>query len=486
VENAGSCCEYLPMPFLPRSASALVPAKSSNFSDDVRAIMRLAGPLIIGQIAVVGMTVTDIYVAGQVNADTLAALQLGGSIWSMINLIVIGIMIANSPIIGNHWGAQALLSVRFQFQQIIWLALPIGIVVVGAVLSGIRALAYLEVTENVYQIAKNYLYPFVITGFMFPAFFAFRTTFEGMGDTRPVLIFNSVAFFLNGILDYALVFGHFGLPAMGGEGAAWATVIVMSFLLSCMAIYAHRSKTLKTIGLYKDFSGPRLASLVEILRLGIPIALNITAEFSFFAIIPFMIAHLGAEIVGAHAIAINIDSLAFMIPLGIAQALTIKVAHSQGSGNPLEARKLCLVGFKLVFLLALVVGAAKIIFRHDIAHLFSNNASVQLLAANLFLFAAALGAVDCLQMACSGALRGYKDTRIPLVIQVIAFWIVAFPIAYTLALTDIWGEPLGVYGFWIGTIIAAFIAAVCLITRWNVVSKTHIQLVRQSKANTLE
>ena len=448
---------------------------------DARAIMRLAAPLILGQMAVVGMTVTDIYVAGQVNADTLAALQLGGSIWSMINLLVIGIMIANSPIIGNYWGDGQLEKVRDQFQQALWLALPIGLVVVAAVLAGISALNVLDISDNVYNIAAGYLSPFVITGFMFPGFFAFRTTFEGMGDTRPVLMFNSAAFILNGVLDYVLVFGHFGFPALGGIGAAWATVVVMAFLLTCMALYGRFARPVRSIDLYRNIRGPRLSSQLEMLRLGIPIALNIAAEFSFFAIIPFMIAHLGAEVVGAHAIAINIDSLAFMIPLGIAQALTIKVAHAQGSNDPKIARKLCIVGFKLVITLGVIVSALKVIFRHDLANLFSANSEVQLLAANLFLFAAALGIFDCLQMACSGALRGYKDTKVPLVIQVTAFWIIAFPIAYSLALTNYWGEPLGVYGFWIGTVIAASIAAASLLIRWNTVSRKAID-----KTNLLE
>ena len=196
-----------------------------------------------------------------------------------------------------------------------------------------------------------------------------------------------------------------------------------------------------------------------------------------------MIAHLGSEMLAAHAIAINIDSLAFMVPLGIAQALTIKIAHAQGRGNPHEARMICLVGFKLVLILALMTSSLKVLLRNDIASLFSADPGVQIIAANLFLFAAMLGLVDCLQMACSGALRGYKDARIPLVIQVIAFWVIAFPIAYSIALTDFWGPPLGVYGFWIGTVIAASIAATCLIYRWNLVSKNEIRKLTQSLEN---
>ena len=435
----------------------------------------------MGQIAVVGMTVTDIYMGGQVDADTLAALQLGGSVWSMINLMVIGIMIANSPIIGNFWGAGQPEKIRFQFQQVLWLSLPLGIAVISAVLLGVRLVSQLDISANVYRITVGYLYPFLITGFIFPAFFAFRTTFEGIGDTRPVVVFNSAAFILNGVLDYALVFGKFGLPALGGIGAAWATVVVMIFLITCMALYARHSTTLKSLHLYQKFAAPNLKAMADTLRLGIPIALNIAAEFSFFAVIPFMIAHLGSEMLAAHAITINIDSLAFMVPLGIAQALTIKIAHAQGGGNPHEARMICLVGFKLVLMLALITSSLKVLLRNDIASLFSADPGVQIIAANLFFFAATLGLVDCLQMACSGALRGYKDARIPLVIQVIAFWEIAFPIAYSIALTDFWGPPLGIYGFWIGTVIAASIAATCLIYRWNLVSKNEIRKLSQSE-----
>jgi len=435
----------------------------------------------MGQIAVVGMTVTDIYMGGQVDADTLAALQLGGSVWSMINLMVIGIMIANSPIIGNFWGAGQPEKIRFQFQQVLWLSLPLGIAVISAVLLGVRLVSQLDISANVYRITVGYLYPFLITGFIFPAFFAFRTTFEGIGDTRPVVVFNSAAFILNGVLDYALVFGKFGLPALGGIGAAWATVVVMIFLITCMALYARHSTTLKSLHLYQKFAAPNLKTMADTLRLGIPIALNIAAEFSFFAVIPFMIAHLGSEMLAAHAITTNIDSLAFMVPLGIAQALTIKIAHAQGGGNPHEARMICLVGFKLVLMLALITSSLKVLLRNDIASLFSADPGVQIIAANLFFFAATLGLVDCLQMACSGALRGYKDARIPLVIQVIAFWVIAFPIAYSIALTDFWGPPLGIYGFWIGTVIAASIAATCLIYRWNLVSKNEIRKLSQSE-----
>ncbi len=454
-------------------------AKPSTFVQDAGVLLRLAGPLMLGQIAVVGMTVTDIYMAGQVSADDLAALQLGGSIWAMINLLVIGIMIGNSPIIGNFWGAGKTDRVRFQFQQGLWLALPMGVIVCGAILLGVFVLGRLDISPEVYRIARGYLLPYLITGFMFPAFFAFRATFEGIGDIRPVMVFNCLAFVLNGILDYILVFGKLGFAPMGGIGAAWATTVVMVFLLLAMVIYGRRASNLRHLQLYGQFSPPNSAAIGDILRLGIPISLTIAAEVGFFAIIPMLIAHLGANVLGAHAITNNLDSLAYMIPLGVGQALTIMVSHAQGRLDPVAARKICITGFKLVFLLAMLLGSIKILLRHDFAEMFSPEAEVQVIAASLFFFSAALGCFDSLQMSCSGALRGYKDARGPLVIQVIAFWVIAFPIAYSLALTDYWGEPMGVFGFWAGLIIASSIASLSMLYRWNLVSKDKIRRAAQ-------
>ena len=448
--------------------------KASTFIGDASDLLRLAGPLMLGQIAVVGMTVTDIYMAGQVSANDLAALQLGGSIWAMISLLVIGIMIGNSPIIGHLWGANQLDRVRFQFQQGLWLSLPMGIAVCGAILLGLALLGQLDISDEVYRIAKGYLLPYLITGFMFPAFFAFRATYEGIGDIRPVMLFNCLAFVLNAILDYILVFGYLGFPAMGGIGAAWATTVVMFFLLLAMVVYGLKAKNIKKLQLYQQFSAPSRTAIAGILRLGIPISLTIAAEIGFFAIIPMLIAHLGANVLGAHAITNNLDSLAYMIPLGIGQALTIKVSHAQGRMDPLAARRICVTGFKLVFLCALILGSLKILLRYDFAAIFSPVAEVQVIAASLFFFSAALGCFDSLQMSCSGALRGYKDARGPLIIQVIAFWVIAFPIAYSLALTDFWGEPMGVYGFWAGLIIASSIASLSMLYRWNLVSKAKI------------
>ena len=460
--------------------------KNKNFWSYSNEILSLAMPLIVSQIAILGIGVTDIYMAGQLDAETLAAVQLSISIWNMISLTVIGFMVANSPIIGEFWGSSKYSSVKNQFQQCLWLSIPISVLIIIALSIGIYSLKNLSISAKVAEIATGYLLPYFITAFVLPVFLVFRTTFEGMGNTKPILIFNCIAFAINALLDYMLVFGKFGAPNMGGIGAAWATTFAYSFLLIAMIFYAKLSRGNKLLNLFSNFQKPKFDQIKRTLNLGIPISLNLLAEFGFFAIIPILIAHLGANIVAAHAITINIDALAFMIPLGIAQALTILVSQRLGSLDARDARVICITGFKLVFVFALTLSFLKILFRFKFAELFSNDEQVQLIAVNLFIFSAVLGLFDCFQMTCSGALRGYKEAKIPLVIQIFAFWIIVFPIAYVISLTNWIIEPLGVYGFWIGCILAVILAGIGLLIRWNAVSKKAIRnLVIQNSSKPI-
>ena len=179
---------------------------------------------------------------------------------AFVSLIVIGIMIGNSPIVGNHWGAGLMQQVRFQFQQGLWLSIPVGGLVCLAILACIDS-SYLDISDNVYSIARAYLIPFLLTGLLFPAFFAFRSSLEGMGDTKPMMIFNCLAFILNATFDYLFMFGKLGLPAMGGAGAAWATVVVMVFLLASMALYARFARNLKVLGSIVSSLDPALQPL---------------------------------------------------------------------------------------------------------------------------------------------------------------------------------------------------------------------------------
>ena len=152
----------------------------------------------------------------------------------MISLTVIGFMVANSPIIGEFWGSSKYSSVKKSISTMSVVINPISVLIIIALSIGIYSLKNLSISAKVAEIATGYLLPYFITAFVLPVFLVFRTTFEGMGNTKPILIFNCIAFAINALLDYMLVFGKFGAPNMGGIGAAWATTVAYSFLLIAM------------------------------------------------------------------------------------------------------------------------------------------------------------------------------------------------------------------------------------------------------------
>jgi len=303
------------------------------------------------------------------------------------------------------------------------------------------------------------------SAFLLPYIMAFRTTFESMGQARTAMVFNLMGFLLNIPLDYALVMGDWGLPALGGAGCGWATFCVSLFIVGGETLYARRARTLHAYQLLDSrqaFDGERIK---ETLRIGLPIGGAILAEGGFFLLIPLLVAHLGAVTVSGHSVAISFDWMMFMVPMGISQAISILVAHELGRQRAHQAQVICTTGLKLTAAIALCQGAFVLLFREQIAALFTPDIAVQKLAASLLVYAAIFRVFDAINIGGNGALRGYKDTRITLLLAFVGYWLIGFPLSYSLALSNLWGVPLGVEGFWIGMVIALIITASLTTTR---------------------
>lgn len=443
----------MPATFIHR---ALAPA-------DVLRMLRLALPITLGQLAVVGMTVTDILVAGRASTDDLAAVTLGSTVFNLSIMLVIGIVLANSPITGQAHGAGDFVGVRRQLQNCLWLSLPLGLFAAACIAVGIGILAHIGTTPVIAAIARGYLWPMLGSGFLMPFMLAFRTSFEGMGHARPAMLFNVLGFALNIPLAFALVQGWWGLPAMGGAGCGWATLIVVLLIVVSEALYAHFSVTFARYRLFAAAGLPRWSVIRETLRIGLPIGGAILAEGGFFLLIPLLVAPLGAVVVSGHAVAITVDWMMFMVPLGISQAIAVLVANAIGQHDAVNARRVCATGLVLTATIALVQASVVILFREPIAALYSEDTGVRALASHLLMYAAAFRVFDAINVGGNGALRGYQDTRITLVLALSAYWIVGFPLSYSLALTSVWGQPMGVEGFWVGMVVTLALTA-CLTT----------------------
>lgn len=439
-----------------------------------RRVLALALPLVTGQLALVGMGVTDVVVAGHAGTDDLAAVTLGFYAWDLAMLLVFGVMLANTALVGHQYGAGNVAGIRRQFQQTLWLALPLALLSGLAIFGAMHAVRFLDVTPAVADIAAGYLLPTIGTAVLLPLALCFRTTHEGLGLTRPVMWLNLGAFLVNIPLDYALVLGGFGLPRMGGAGCGWATLASFSLLVLAWTLYSLSAPALRRYRLWADFGPPCARELRSLLALGLPIGLSLLGVGGFFAVLPMLMASLGAVAIAGHAVAITVDTLMLTIPLGVGQAMSVRVAHELGGGNPRGAREVCATGMLLLVGIALVQAGAIVALRHPITALFTRDSAVAELGTTLLLFAAAYRVFDSVQIGAGMALRGYKDTRVASAINIAAYWLFGLPLCWTLAMGSPWHAGLGVAGFWAGMLAAIGVAALAIAWRLARTSRRHL------------
>ncbi len=451
------------------------PPRLQRFRAESRRMLQLALPLVAGQFAIIGMGVTDVVVAGHAGTNDLAGVTIGFYAWDLSMLLVFGTMLANSALIGHAYGAGNVAAIRRQFQQAMWLALPLGVLSALAIFGAMHAVRLLDAEPQVTRVAAGYLLPTIGTALLLPVAICFRTTNEGLGLTRPVMWLSLGAFVINIPLDYALVLGAFGLPRLGGAGCGWATMISFALLVFAWTLYALFAPALRGYRLWQGFGAPIVRELRAMLALGLPIGLSLLAVGGFFAVLPMLMASLGAVAIAGHAVAITVDTLMLTIPLGVGQAMSVRVAHELGGGNPRGARDVCTIGMLLLVGIALLQAGAIIALRHPITSLFTRDAAVAELGTMLLLFAAAYRVFDSVQIGAGMALRGYKDTRVASAINIAAYWLFGLPLCWTLAMGSPWSAGLGVAGFWIGMLASIGVAALAIAWRLARTSRRHLR-----------
>lgn len=442
----------------------------SDFWQECKRILLLALPIVIAQFAQTANGFVDTVMAGRVSPEDLAAVAVGSAIWVPVFLFLVGIMQGLTPFVSQFQGQNKHAAVGIVIQQGIWLALPLGLLGFFMMRSMHPILTLMDVNTDIQPLILGYLNG-LSWGFpAIAAFLALRALTEGMSFTRPVMVVSLIGLLINIPANYILIHGKFGLPALGGVGCGWATTLVMWLMLCFMLIYCIRFDRQHATEVFLRISAPHLNQMLSVLRVGLPIGLSIFIEVSLFCVIALFIAGIGANVVASHQIALNAASMAFMIPLSLSLALTVRVATNLGQQDINAVHTSIWSGLFIILLIAVFNSSLMAIFRSNIASIYSDEAEVVSLASGLLLFAALFQISDCLQVSANGVLRGMKDTTIPMVITVIAYWCLGLPVGYTLGLTDWLVAPMGATGFWIGLLVGLTVAAVLLCHRvlWRI------------------
>lgn len=422
----------------------------------------IAWPIIIAQIAQTGMGFVDTLMAGRYGATDLAAIAIGASFWLPIFLAASGVLMATTPLVAHLVGSNQLNQSRYVFIQGIVVSLGLSALSILFLYNADYVLEKMSVEQALSIKIQEYL---KAIAWGFPAILIYqviRSFSEGFGKTRPIMKISILALAANIPLNYIFIYGKFGLPEMGGVGCGWATAIVMWLMLISGLGYLSLNKVFSSYKLFSSARYPTTTELKHFLKLGLPIGLALLVEVSMFSIIALLLADLGETIVGAHQITISFTGLVFMIPLSISMALTIRVGHQLGAGNRSGAKSAAITGVYMTLVCATISSTLMFLLASHIAGLYTDAPEIIALAASLISIAALFQFSDAIQVACAGILRGYKDTQGPLIIVLIAYWIIGLPLGLVLGKTDWLVAPLGAKGFWIALVISLSIAAVLL------------------------
>ncbi|MGA9853114.1 MAG: MATE family efflux transporter [Gammaproteobacteria bacterium] len=426
------------------------------------ALLGLGGPLIIHNLALMGMQFTDTLMAGRLGAKTLAAVAVGANIWAPVFLFLLGIFMALSPTAAHLYGAGRDREIGRYVRQMAWLSQILawmGVLLLWHVTPFMRAIhieAEIIPTAAAYLRAMAWGLPGVCL------YQVLRFTSEAIGHTKPMLVIACAALIINAILDYVLMYGKLGIPALGAVGTGYASAIAMWFMFIALFVYVRRRALYKKLEIFSRFEWPDQRIFGELLWLGIPIAISIFMEITLFAGVGLMMGTLGTDIVAAHQIAINFCSIAFMIPMSLGFAISVRVGQALGRGDVAGARFSGRTGILMCLGFEVFSALTMVLFPHFIVGLYTRDAQVTQVAVGLLYIASLFQISDGLQTSAAGALRGYKDTRIPMILTIIAYWVVGFPLAW------LFGIPLhlGPQMIWVGFIAGLTVAAVLLLFRF--------------------
>lgn len=449
-------------------------ANGKNHLAEIRRTLQLALPVMVGQLAVFSMSFVDTVMSGRLpNRDVaLAALGIGGAVWSSMLMFVLGTLMVVQPSVAQLDGALKKREAASQTRQALWIALALAVPYFllcyfsEPLLTAFRIDPVIVPTSAAYLRAMSWGAPALCLVLLL-RFFS-----EGTGHTRPTMLYGVTGALLNIPLNYVLMFGKLGLPALGTVGCGIATSIVLWLQFLMLFVYIRTHRHYGPFELMSKLEKPDWREIWELLKVGVPIAVAIFVEGSLFVMAALLIGRLGPVPAAAHLIAINFAALMFMIPVGLSSAVSIRVGNALGRGDPRGARYAGMIGVLIILAIQTVSASMMFLFPEAIVRLYTDDALIAPLAVSLLFYAAVFQYPDGLQIVASGALRGFKDTRRPVLYMVIAFWLVGLTLGYHLT----FAREMGPAGMWVGMIAGLSVASVLLLRRFNRTSRAFIQL----------
>jgi len=435
-----------------------------NHPAEILRTLQLAIPVVVGMVASFSMNFVDTLMAGRLpdKEIALAGIATGGAIWSAVLMFILGVLMALQPVVAQMDGAGKRAEGGAAARQCMWIALVVAFPFVVILRSGGHFLQWMAVDPDIVPTAVEYMDALSWGAPAICLLLMLRFFSEGSGFTRPTMYMGLLGILLNVPLNYILMFGKLGFPVLGAQGCGIATSIVIWAQLLMVFFYVRWHVHFKEFKLFNSWDWPQWAAISRLLRIGLPIGTTIFVEGSLFIGAALLIARLGALPASAHLIAINYSALMFMVPLGLASAVTTRVGNALGRGEPEAARYAGLIGLFIVLFSQTLSAATMIIVPEFIVRIYTSDMAITPIAVSLLFYSAIFQYADGIQICAASALRGLKDTVVPMFINILSYLLVGLSVGYYLT----FNKSMGPAGMWIGMIFGLSFGAVLLLGRF--------------------
>lgn len=428
---------------------------------DIKKLLSVMIPILVAQVSTAGVTFINTTMAGHAGADDLAGVSVGAGLFYPLLASIIGLLMAGTPLMAQLIGRKERESLPFIVRSGMVIGLSVWALFTAAYFFFIDdLLASLALEAAVEHIARYYLMTMIGVVFFLALMIPLRCLTDTAGSTSISMKLFLMAPVINGIFNYIFIYGHGGMPALGGIGAGLATMMTYGFLLGLFLLVVMKSKDLGGRQIFASLA-LRSKDLREYLVVGVPSGLSIFMEMSLFSLIIVFLSRYGTDALAAYQIADNFASLVYMLPVSCSMALTILIATAVGAGDMTLARRYKKAGFVVAMAGAMMTASFTVLFRNSIGSVYTDDAAVSLIAGQFLIYSAGWQLFDAISTPIQGILRGLKDTRISFILMVLAYWGGCFPMSLFLDSHT----ALGADSFWLGLDFGVGCSAFLMILR---------------------
>jgi MATE family, multidrug efflux pump len=435
----------------------------AEWRQELGAMVKLAVPVVLSELGWMVMGVVDTIMVGRLGPAAIGAVALGNAVCYTPSMFGIGLLLGLDTLVSQAYGR------RDHDECHRWLAQGVYMASIVAVpiMAGIALVSFFftrfGIAAEVAVPASGYMRVLLWGTLPLLIYAASRRYLQGVGQVRVITVTYVAANLVNWFLNWVLIYGKLGMPALGVNGSALSTVFARLTMALSLLGFAWRYERKRGHPLFRHWAGPQIARLKQMLKLGAPAAGQIVLEVGAWNLATFSAGYLTPVALATHQIVLNYASVTYMVPLGISAAAAVSVGHAVGAGDRARARRAGWLALGLGTSFMLLAATALLIWPRPLIELYTNDARVLAVGPGLLAIVAAFEVFDGIQAVSTGALRGLGETRAPMLANLVGYWVLGLPLGFFLCFVLKWG----IYGLWIGLTLALVVIALALIARWK-------------------